>query len=260
MQLPRAVAQSLRPHAIHLDETGQATGRFHACHLVSAFQSVVCTKTGGEIGWEGYIRLRAPGGDALSPWGLFALAADGEDLVRLDRLCRVLHALNGAALLPASTRLFLNVHRMHVERIDADLGIVFARFLELLSLSPARCAIDIETREPLGWPASLRYAQAFRARGFGVAIDLGHHAGLWLHPLFDHDDWRPDVVKFEPALWMLGSDVPARIARWRTAGIEVIATRVGSHRAVRWAERLGVSAMQGRAVSRTLLAGGEEGA
>jgi EAL domain-containing protein (putative c-di-GMP-specific phosphodiesterase class I) len=249
------VADHLSPHRIDLDERGWAAGQFYGCRLISEYQSIGSAQGRDALGWEAYVRVQARGGDALAPWSVFSLAADGPDLVRLDRLCRTLHVLNAAPLLEQGKLLFLNVHPLHIEAVQDGLGRVFADILAELGRSPHSCVIEIKAGEPREWTATLRHAGAFRERGFRVAIDLGHHAGFWLQPMFDRDGWKPDFVKLEPALWMLDADVPARLARWREAGVRSIATRLESPRAVRLAARLGLDATQGHAVSLSVLSG-----
>src|SRR6185437_13797088 len=79
---------------IRRGRNGGVVGRFFQSTLTSVFQPVREIESGRAVAFEGYVRNDAEGDRGLSPWRVLEQAASDADSIALDRLCRVLHAVN----------------------------------------------------------------------------------------------------------------------------------------------------------------------
>lgn len=129
--------------ALGLADDGTVLGRFHEFELASAFQPVVRLPTRQPTGYDAYARSRTSSGDLISPWGLFARAADDATLVRLDRLCRLVHTLNYFSQDEPGLPLYLRVHDRLLAAITQDHGQAFRRMVEALDIPPSRIVLQL---------------------------------------------------------------------------------------------------------------------
>lgn len=229
-----------------LDTVGRVVGRFYRAELTSVFQHVVDARTGGVAGVEAFVRCTDADGVGLSPWQLFFGAADGDEAVALDRLCRTVHALNFLRQDHRPDLLFLQVHPRLVETVATDHGRAFANVLRAIGIDPARVVIEL-SREITAQPVLAAHASAnYRWNGFLVALDFADPAAA-LQPI---RSMRPDFLKFD-----LGS-VRARCASVAdvlgtaaSLDVRVIATRCERPDDLGTAIELGVDLLQGYAAS-----------
>ncbi|HKB81992.1 MAG TPA: EAL domain-containing protein, partial [Burkholderiales bacterium] len=101
---------------------GRVVGHSFHCRLSSVFQPVIDVSGRQVVGHAAYVRSDANDDAALSPRGIFALAVDDPVLVRLDRLCRTLHALNYFSAVPESQSLFVAVQPRLLESVKDGHG------------------------------------------------------------------------------------------------------------------------------------------
>ena len=86
--------QEATDYPVQRSEDGWIIGHFFNCWLSSVFQPVFETNGRTVTGHAAYIRSTTDGTSLLSPWKVFALTEGDALLVRFDRLCRAIHALN----------------------------------------------------------------------------------------------------------------------------------------------------------------------
>jgi len=186
----------------HLPETGtqlwldpaqRVVGRFLRCQLASAYQPLVDITTHETIAREAFVRSYHHADSQLSPWSLFASAANDEDLVALDRLCRTVHTLNHFSGANADEPLFLNVHGRLLAAVLEDHGRAFRRVLDALEIEPSQ--IVIETPEQVSGDHSLLgfVLANYRLNGFKVSATLNQASDIAL--LLTR--LRPDYVKLD---------------------------------------------------------------
>lgn len=154
------------------DPEGRAQGRYFNSTLTSAFQSVRALDTEEVIGFEGFIRSYSSSDNGLSLWKLLDHAANDDESIELDRLCRMLHAINFFRQ-PASEGkdLFLSVHARLLAAVESNHGIAFGRILKMLELPREKIVLQLpQAVENQGW--LLNYvADNYRRNGFRIAVN-----------------------------------------------------------------------------------------
>ncbi|MNZ83161.1 putative membrane protein YjcC [compost metagenome] len=132
--------------------------------------------------------------EQLAPSAAFSCARTPQEAVYLDRLCRVVHAVNFVRQRPDEQLLFLNVSARHLAAVAQEHGSAFERLLALCGLQPQQVVLEI-LESSVDQLALLQTAvQAYRKRGFRIAIDdFGCQ-----HSNFDRL-WQltPDLVKLD---------------------------------------------------------------
>src|SRR5476649_2967541 len=159
--------------SIWLDADGQAQGRFFNSTMSSAFQPVRRLDDGRVLAYEGLARSVSAADQGLSLWRLLDQAASDDESVELDRLCRMLHAINFFRQPEAEeSDLYLNVHDRLLSAVSSNHGHAFQRILDALGLPIERIVLQLPTVTPnQGW--LLNYvADNYRRNGFRLAINV----------------------------------------------------------------------------------------
>ncbi len=186
-----------RPCALQFDDGG-AYGNFGDLRLDSVFQPIVSGLDGRTTAHEALLRARSSTNVAVTPAGAFELPDTPAAVVYLDRLCRMVHAVNFFHLGAQRGDLFLNVDFRHVLSVESgDHGRTMETLLGYCGLAPRQVVLEV-IESHIDDLALLEQAiLGYRRRGFRVAIDdFGAHDSN-----FDRL-WRltPDVVKIDRTL------------------------------------------------------------
>lgn len=182
-----------------LEETAEGlAGHFARLRLHSHFQPLVDASTQLPVAHEALLRPLAPDtGEYLPPMAAFARAKSPQEAVYLDRLCRVVHAFNFVRQQPGGQALFLNVSAAHLAGVTQEHGAAFEGLLALCGLRPQQVVLEILESSVDRLELLQTAVQAYRKRGFRIAIDdFGCQ-----HSNFDRL-WQltPDVVKLDRQL------------------------------------------------------------
>ncbi|RJG01617.1 EAL domain-containing protein [Noviherbaspirillum sedimenti] len=162
---------------VWVDADGHAQGRYFNCTLTSAFQPIRELGADRVSGFEAFARSCSEHGDGLSIWKLLDHAANDDESVELDRLCRMLHAINFYRQAAAEGRdLFLSVHDRLLTAVSGNHGMAFRRILTGLGLPAEHIVLQLPPiTENQGW--LLNYvADNYRLNGFRIAINTAHAA------------------------------------------------------------------------------------
>jgi EAL domain-containing protein (putative c-di-GMP-specific phosphodiesterase class I) len=180
------------PSSLWLDAAGRAHGRFFNCTMTSVFHPVRELDSGVAVACEGLARGLSAEDEGLSLWRLLENAASDDESVELDRLCRMLHAINFFRQ-PDCERLDLhvNVHGRLLSAVSSNHGHAFRRILDALELPLARIVLQLPPTTPQqGW--LLGYvADNYRRNGFRFAV----HAGSAQEGQALLERVRPDVIR-----------------------------------------------------------------
>lgn len=203
--------------SLQFDDKG-IFGGFAGMRLYSAFQPILSSDTLQPVAFEALLRARDINDLPLSPADAFRRAEMPDQVVYLDRLCRVVHAINFFNQDHADGDLFLNVSGGHLMRVDSGHGTTFEKLLGYCSLPPSRIVLEI-LEAHVGDLRRLQEAiVAYRSRGFRIAIDdFGCE-----HSNFDRL-WQltPDIVKLDRSL-ILQAELNPRARRILPKIVEII--------------------------------------
>jgi len=176
------------------DSEGRAQGRYFNSTLTSSFQPIRALGGDEVIGYEGFARTYSGNDQGLSLWKLLDHAANDDESVELDRLCRMLHAINFFRQPEIDgSDLYLSVHARLLAAVEGNHGTAFSRVLKLLDLPQRRILLQLPV-VPVhqGW--LLNYV-ADNYRGNGFRIGLNAVDSLEAFKLIERV--RPEVIKVD---------------------------------------------------------------
>ncbi|TCS36657.1 EAL domain-containing protein (putative c-di-GMP-specific phosphodiesterase class I) [Paucimonas lemoignei] len=176
------------PSSVWIDSEGRAQGRYFNCTLTSAFQPIRQLGTDRVAGFEAFARSYSEQGSGLAIWKLLDHVANDDESVELDRLCRMLHAINFYRQAGTDTAdLFLSVHDRLLAAVSGNHGVAFRRILAGLGLPISHIVLQLPPITPnQGW--LLNYvANNYQLNGFRIAINAAHakealHLLTQVHP------------------------------------------------------------------------------
>lgn len=224
---------------VWLDGEGRALGRFFNCTMTSAFQPMRRLDTGAVLAFEGLARSMSAADQGLSLWKLLDHAASDDESVELDRLCRMLHAINFFRQeQERGVDLYLNVHDRLLSAVSSNHGHAFQRILEALGLPIGRIVLQLPAVTPnQRW--LLNYvADNYRRNGFRLAVNAGgarEALGLL-------ERLRPDAFKIDARALADAAATRELLAQCEAARIRVIFKRVQTPREREDLLRLGEAA------------------
>jgi EAL domain-containing protein (putative c-di-GMP-specific phosphodiesterase class I) len=179
---------------VWLDAQGRAQGRYFNATLTSAFQPIRMLDSSRIVGYEGFARSYSKHDPGLCVWKLLDHSASDDESIELDRLCRMLHALNFYRQSDApETRLFLSVHARLLAAVDGNHGIAFRRVLDALSLPHQNIVLQLPlVTQDQDW--LLHYvSDNYRRNGFRLALNAADAE----QALALLDRAQPDAIKLD---------------------------------------------------------------
>lgn len=233
----RLPSEDMRADArVWKDAEGRAQGRYFNCTLTSVFQPVREIDTGRIAGYEAYARSYSDKNAGLSLWKLLDQAADDDESVELDRLCRMLHAINFYR--QSGTQgadLHLSVHDRLLAAVSANHGLAFKRILEGLGLPSENVVLQLPPVKPAqGWLLN-HVADNYRFNGFRYAVSAASASDAL--PLLDRV--RPNAVKIDAREINDPQAVTSLLTRAPDYGARVIFKRVESERVLTVLQEIG---------------------
>ncbi|HBO80042.1 MAG TPA: diguanylate phosphodiesterase, partial [Cupriavidus sp.] len=226
------------------DVNGQVQGQYFHCSLTSAFEPLVTLADRGVVAHEGSIRTYAEDGVGLAAWKLFAMAADDTSLVSLDRLTRLVHAINYFAA-DGEHKLVLNVHNRLLAAVADDHGAAFRRALESLGLPIGRFVIQVPASANDDLPLLLHVVGNYRRNGFAVSLqasDPAEAGALMAHAM-------PDWLKLDMRRTWTDRQLSGLRASAEGAGVTLIGRRLQDDEAVERLQNAGIVLGQGRVIA-----------
>jgi EAL domain-containing protein (putative c-di-GMP-specific phosphodiesterase class I) len=180
--------------SVWLDAQRRAQGKYFNCTLTSVFQPVRALGTEQIIGYEAFARSYSENDAGLSLWKLLDHAANDDESVELDRLCRMLHAINFFRQPEAvNVDLYLAVHDRLLTAVSTNHGIAFRRILEGLGLPINKVVLQLPAvTEHQGWLLSY-VADNYRRNDFRYAVNVANA----MEALALLERIHPDVIKVD---------------------------------------------------------------
>lgn len=222
---------------------GRVVGHFFHCRLSSVFQPVFDVSERQVVGHAAYVRSEANDVGALSPWGIFALAADDPLLVRLDRLCRTLHALNYFSAVPERQNLFLAVQPRLLESVKDGHGRTFEKVIDLIGVETSRVVIEIPAEVNEDWRLLKHVIGNYRSRGYRVALNHSGENEGWMVNL---GSLYPDFVRLGAAQLNNRTGTTALVDAIHRFGAMLLIRDVETEQEMSAAVRAGADLLQGR--------------
>jgi EAL domain-containing protein (putative c-di-GMP-specific phosphodiesterase class I) len=183
---------------VWLDAEGRAQGKYFNTTLTSAFQPIRVFGDKGRDGaaivaQEGFARSYSEDDSGLHLWRLLDQAASDDESVELDRLCRMLHAINFYRQVEDDVSLHLSVHARLLAAVGSNHGIAFRRILNLLELPHDKIVLQMPVvTQNQGW--LLNYVlDNYRRNGFKLGISAADARDA----LALLDKVRPDMIKVD---------------------------------------------------------------
>lgn len=180
-------------------EDGWVAGHFFNCWLSSVFQPIADMSARKVIGHTAYIRSATDGTTVLSPWKLFALTEGDTLLVRFDRLCRAIHALNYFEHAPQGS-LFVTVQPRLLESVKDDHGRAFESILNIIGIETSRVVIEIPIEVNRDSRLLKHVISNYRSRGYQIAVNHSSTNEDWLAELASLYPLYPDIVRLEASV------------------------------------------------------------
>ncbi|MGZ3238525.1 MAG: EAL domain-containing protein [Burkholderiaceae bacterium] len=180
--------------SVWLDAQGRAQGKYFNCTLTSVFQPISALDSEQIVGYEAFARSYSENDAGLSLWKILDHAASDDESVELDRLCRMLHAINFFRQPEAvDADLYLAVHDRLLTAVSTNHGIAFRRILEGLGLPINKIVLQLPAvTEHQGWLLSY-VADNYRRNGFRFAVNVANAA----EALALLTRVRPNVIKID---------------------------------------------------------------
>jgi EAL domain-containing protein (putative c-di-GMP-specific phosphodiesterase class I) len=164
--------------------------------LKSAFQPIISIPHRRTVGYEGLIRPENNAGHRISPLALFDSVADSSEGLKLDRVCRNLHAHNFGFQDNGDKWLFLNLDSHSISDKQPDPGFMTQLF-ESSGLKPNQVVVEILESQVADRAYLVSFIRNLKKLGCLIAID-DFGAG---HSNFDRVwELEPDIVKVDRSL------------------------------------------------------------
>ncbi len=165
--LDRLASGASPSSSLSIGADGEVEGRIFNTRLGSEFYPLRELGTGEVAGYAGRVRAIAEEDQGLPLWKFLDGAASDNESVELDRLCRMLHAINFFRRADAGQHtLYLNVHDRLLSAVSSNHGMAFRRILDGLDLPVEQVVLQLPAVNPRqNW--MLNYvADNYRRHGF----------------------------------------------------------------------------------------------
>ncbi len=226
------------------DASGRVQGQFFQCALTSEFIPIVNPGTGNTFAHEGRIRTYASDGAGLSAWRVFARAADDASLVALDRMCRLVHAVNyfqGDDTVP----LIVSIHDRLLAAVMEDHGASYRNVLIALGLPQDYVWIQVPATANSDMALLLQAVRNYRRNGFHIVLqaeDLAEAETLLRNA-------RPAMLSIDLRRSWSVEQLHALRARCTDEAVLLMARHVETPVALARIEAADIGLMQGRGVA-----------
>lgn len=177
---------------------GSAFGQYNDLKLNSAFQPLLNAATLDIVAHEALLRVTDRSEHHIAPDVLFKSIAGNDEIVALDRFCRVIHSMNFFAQAKSDLGLFLNINGRHLLGVEkGNHGAAFETLLSYCRLEASQVVLEILESEVDDLENVQLAIEAYKNKGFRIAIDdFGcRHSNfdrLWM--------LTPDIVKLDRSL------------------------------------------------------------
>lgn len=237
--------QDATDYKVQRAEDGSIVGHFFNCWLSSVFQPVFDTKTRMAVGHAAYIRSALDGANSLSPWKIHAMTEGDALLVRFDRLCRVVHALNYFSGSSQPGTLFATVQPRLLESVKDDHGRAFERILSIIGAETSRVVVEIPAEVNRNWKLLKHVIGNYRSRGYRIAINHSGAKGDWMAELASLYPLYPDMIRLEASVLLRHGGPRSLVNAVHHFGAQVLVHEIETTQQLAAGFQAGVDFLQG---------------
>ena len=238
--------QATTDYLLQRSEDGWMVGHFFNNRLSSVFQPVIEAEGQHIVGHAAYIRSESDHKTVLPPWGIFALASEDALLVKLDRLCRTVHAINYFSTASRRSSLFVSVQPRLLESVKDDHGRAFEKILNLIGVATSRVIIEIPTEVNRDWALLKHVIGNYRSRGYRVAVNHSGAKENWMAGLAGMQPLIPDIVRLEASTLLQHNGVGSVVAAVHHFGGTILVHEIETPQQLGAAMDAGADFLQGR--------------
>ncbi|MDV6343316.1 EAL domain-containing protein [Nitrosomonas sp. Is37] len=186
-------------YPVQRSEGDWVTGFFYNCQLSSVFQPIFDTTENKTIGHVAYTRSELNEQATSAPWNTFALSSEENQLAKLDRLCRIIHALNYFnRTSDQNNKLFVHVQPRLLESVKDDHGQAFEHVLNLIEVPTSRVVIELPHETNHDWKFLRKVIQNYRSRGYQIATNFSSESNDWmLELMMELSGLYPDIMRIQ---------------------------------------------------------------
>lgn len=177
-----------------VDDQGRASGRYFNSTLTSVFHPIRSGITHQIAAYEAYSRSYSSNDQGLNIWRLLDSAANDDESVELDRLCRILHTINFYRQPESGTfDLLLSVHSRLLAAVEGNHGSAFRHILDVLELPHQHIILQLPQITPSQRWVLSHVAENYRRNGFRVGVNAStvEQATDFFHRI------HPDTIKLD---------------------------------------------------------------
>ena len=209
------------------------------------FQPVVAANALHVTGHAAYIQCDPDSKEFASPWEIFSLATEDAMLVKLDRLCRTVHAINYFTAASGPGDLFVNVQPRLLESVKDDHGHAFEKILDLIGVATSRVIIEIPTEVNRDWKLLRHVIGNYRSHGYRIAAN---HSGTGENWMADLGSLYPDIVRLEASALLGRFGARTLVDSIHQFGASVLVHEIETAQQMAAAIQAGADFLQGRAL------------
>lgn len=236
LYIERLPALPTPERVLHRVGRDRVAGSLDDVRVSSVFQAVF-DRGGTLFGHQAFFRTSRPGEVPLPPQEVLDRLQDEEAVVRFDRMCRTVHALNRFAAIEQWPVLFLGVDHRLLQFVPEEHGTTFQRILAGFGVLASRVAITLPAAAGAVPGLIENVLPSYRLRNFKVAVDT---TGWLPADALRIARLRPDFVRVR---W--NADAPRWASAAHDAGARLVATHVEREEDHDAALRSGADLLQG---------------
>lgn len=164
------LARNRQREDLRVTEDGRVVGRFQGGEIASVFQPIARIGCRTVTAVQALARTCGEVDGEAPPAHLFSLASSDDELVLLDRRCRIVHTLNFFAGEDNDRQLLLCVHPRLLAAVATDHGRAFRRVLDSFAVSVTRAVIALPPLQADTVALQAQVVASYRLNGFRVAV------------------------------------------------------------------------------------------
>ena len=223
-QLKRKSSTEAEPYPkLWIDAENRVQGRFLNCSLSSVFLPVFDVDGETVQAQEALAHSYSEEDRGLSVWQLLMNAASDEESIELDRLARLIHAMNFFRQANAAgTSLLIDVHDRLLAAVGSNHGAAFHRIVTSLELPIAQILLQLPLVKATSNWALAHIVDNYKKNGFQVATRANSIAEALRHA----EALRPHLIRLDISRIGNGDNLAELFERANNLSIQLLFTRI----------------------------------